>query len=102
MTCCSYAAEARSAVMKKGLHPVLRKATYVLRDGSSVELPSVFKHISPYFAQKVSLEAHTWSTAFPTLPASRGKQTSDRDQLAALLRLQVVQRTRGCSACCRT
>ena len=37
--------------MKKGLHPVLRTATYVLRDGSSVQVPTVFRHKAPYFSQ---------------------------------------------------
>ena len=39
--------------MKKGIHPVLRSFTCVLRDGSSIELGSVFKHRLPYFTQKV-------------------------------------------------
>ena len=39
---------------KKGIHPVLRTVTYVLKNGASVQLPSVLQKSVPYMLQAVS------------------------------------------------
>ena len=39
---------------KKGIHPVLRTVTYVLKNGASVELPTVQQRSVPYTLQAVS------------------------------------------------
>ena len=38
---------------KKGIHPVMRSITYVLKNGASVELPTVLKRSLPYTLQAV-------------------------------------------------
>ena len=38
---------------KKGIHPVLRTVTYVLKNGASVEVPSVQQRTVPYTLQQV-------------------------------------------------
>ena len=39
---------------KKGIHPVLRTVTYVLKNGASIELPTVQHRSVPYTLQAVS------------------------------------------------
>ena len=39
---------------KKGIHPVLRTVTYVLKNGASIELPTVQQRTVPYTLQAVS------------------------------------------------
>lgn len=38
---------------KKGIHPVMRSITYVLKNGASIELPSVLHRQLPYILQAV-------------------------------------------------
>ena len=38
---------------KKGIHPVLQTVTYVLKNGASIELPSIMHRSSPYMLQTV-------------------------------------------------
>ena len=41
---------------KKGIHPVLRTVTYVLKNGASVEVPSVQQRTVPYTLQQVTVD----------------------------------------------
>ena len=38
---------------KKGIHPVVQSVTYVLKNGASVELPSILQRAVPYTLQSV-------------------------------------------------
>ena len=38
---------------KKGIHPVVQSLTYVLKNGASVELPSILQRAVPYTLQSV-------------------------------------------------
>jgi len=39
---------------KKGIHPVVQSVTYVLKNGASVQLPSILQRAVPYTLQSVS------------------------------------------------
>ena len=40
---------------KRGVHPVIRGVTYVLKNGASIELPSVVQRSEPYILQIVRI-----------------------------------------------
>ena len=65
---------------KKGIHPVVRSITYVLKNGASVELPTVLNRQLPYTLQR-------WLTpgrevlASPVDLQQQGCDTADPDTL---------------------
>ena len=38
---------------KRGIHPVVQSVTYILKNGASVELPSILQRAVPYTLQSV-------------------------------------------------
>lgn len=46
---------------KKGIHPVLRTVTYVLKNGASVQLPSVQQRSVPYMLQADTTTNPLWT-----------------------------------------
>ncbi len=50
---------------KKGIHPVVQSVTYVLKNGASVELPSILQRAVPYTLQSVrALQSEQFSHQF--------------------------------------
>ncbi len=48
---------AHTSMPKRGIHPFLNRLTYVLRNGASVELPSVMQSSKPILLQSVRRRA---------------------------------------------
>ncbi|KAL3147507.1 hypothetical protein ABBQ38_014562 [Trebouxia sp. C0009 RCD-2024] len=46
---------------KKGIHPLLRTVTYVLKNGASVQLPSVLQKSVPYILQVDTTTNPLWT-----------------------------------------
>ncbi|DBB00873.1 hypothetical protein WJX77_009033 [Trebouxia sp. C0004] len=58
---------------KKGIHPVVHSVTYVLRNGASVELPSILQRVVPYMLQTDPTSNPLWTGEKKTLSAATGQ-----------------------------
>lgn len=58
---------------KKGIHPVVRSVTYVLKNGASVELPSILQRAIPYTLQSDPTTNPLWTGEKKALAGATGR-----------------------------
>ncbi|DBB00436.1 hypothetical protein WJX82_005142 [Trebouxia sp. C0006] len=58
---------------KKGIHPVVQSVTYVLKNGASVELPSILQRAVPYTLQSDPTSNPLWTGEKKTLSVATGQ-----------------------------